>query len=118
LFASPGQREAFVEAIWTFRRVVPLPNVAYAEPIDVFVGTWNLGDAMPASNIDAWLHPREFDLYVVSAQEAGYDLEKGQTGSAEAHFFGLLQSRFYFFVWILFMFFLKKICFCFLQFGS
>lgn len=94
MFASPGQREAFVEAMWTFRRVVPLPNVVYAEPIDVFVGTWNLGDAMPASNIDAWLHPREFDLYVISAQEAGYDLEKGQNGSAEAHFFGLLQTRF------------------------
>jgi hypothetical protein len=57
------------------QQMVPQPAM-YAEPIDVFIGTWNLGDAIPAANIDAWLHPREFDLYVISAQEAGYDLEK------------------------------------------
>ncbi len=47
---------------------------------------------MPAADIGAWLHPHEFDLYVVSAQEAGYDLEKGQSGNAEAHFFALIAS--------------------------
>ncbi len=91
LFASDVQREQFVECVWTFRSPVPNPFL-YAEPIEIFVGTWNLGDAMPALNIDAWLHPHEYDIYCVSAQEAGYDLEKGQSGSAEAHFFALIAS--------------------------
>ena len=90
LFASQLQREQFVECMWQFRKTVPQP-LLYAEPIEIFIGTWNLGDAKPDDAIDAWLHPHVYDIYCVSAQEAGYDLEKGQ-GNAEQHFFSLIQA--------------------------
>lgn len=93
LFKSGREREIFVEAVWTYRQLVPRP-VLYAEPIEIFIGTFNLGDAMPpASNIHLWLQPeKKFDLYVVSAQEGNYEIEKGDAKNAEQHFFSLIES--------------------------
>ena len=95
IFKSGRERERFVEAVWTYRKVVP-EALVYAEPVEVFVGTFNLGDAMP-NNLDLWLQPsKRFDVYVVSAQEANYDLEKGGSGNdaknAEQHFFSLIEG--------------------------
>lgn len=92
VFASPLQREIFVEGIWTLRKAVPQPRL-YSEPIEIYIGTWNLGEAMPPTNVQPWLHPGEYDMYVVTAQEAGYDLDKGQSGNAEQHFFSLIEGN-------------------------
>lgn len=93
VFASGAARETFVEAVWAARRLAPAPHKLWAEPLELFVGTWNLGEACPPPAIGAWLQPGRADVYVISAQEAKYELDEGDKRTAEQHFFALIEAH-------------------------
>jgi Endonuclease/Exonuclease/phosphatase family 2/C2 domain len=43
-----------------------------AEAISLFVGTWNVGNAAPQDDLNDWLKPNEYDVYVIGSQECEY----------------------------------------------
>lgn len=91
VFSSGKVREQFLECLWARRKLVP-PEKLWCEPLEIFIGTWNLGEACPPADIQCWLQPGKFDVYVVSAQEAKYELEEGDKRTPEQHFFQLIES--------------------------
>jgi phosphatidylinositol-3,4,5-trisphosphate 5-phosphatase 1 len=74
-FASALERDRFREAALLLTR----PQQEWAESFDdlrVFVGTWNMGDALPPRDLSAWLVPG-FDIYAISTQEGEYAVSDG-----------------------------------------
>jgi hypothetical protein len=44
--------------------------------VEVFVGTWNMGNAPPQKGLGAWLQPEaNYDLYAISAQEVNSETD-------------------------------------------
>ncbi|GAB5366732.1 hypothetical protein AAMO2058_001168700 [Amorphochlora amoebiformis] len=51
--------------------------------LDVFVGTWNVGNAPPPSDLSAWIPKDKYTLYVIGAQECKYKPREGFTNCEE-----------------------------------
>jgi len=47
-----------------------------AKPIQLFIGTWNVGNRPPPADLSPWLPREGFDLYAIGAQECEYKHRK------------------------------------------
>ena len=67
------------------------------EDIRIWMGSWNMGDAPPPSEIDDWIPKIGFDLYVIGVQECEYkpkgNEDSENTGGCEADWFGRIQNH-------------------------
>jgi hypothetical protein len=58
-------------AAWAVRR-----DRGGGDSVEVFVGTWNMGNAPPQKSLGAWLQPEaNYDLYAISAQEVNSETD-------------------------------------------
>jgi len=62
--------------------------VRFEKVANVFVGTWNVGNAEPSADLTSWLQKKDsanvpFDIYVIGVQECDY---KPKKGACAAHF--------------------------------
>mmetsp|Transcript_1378 Transcript_1378/g.2324 ORF Transcript_1378/g.2324 Transcript_1378/m.2324 type:complete len:619 (+) Transcript_1378:71-1927(+) len=48
-----------------------------AKPLDIFVGTWNVGNAAPPSDLSAWIPKDKYTLYAIGSQECKYKEREG-----------------------------------------
>jgi len=55
----------------------------------LFIGTWNVGDAVPPESLQPWIPRGEYDIYVIGVQECYY---KSKTG-VEEDWFGRLGQH-------------------------
>ncbi|ELR19471.1 inositol polyphosphate phosphatase, putative [Acanthamoeba castellanii str. Neff] len=79
LLPSREQLERFYEAAWAVRR-----DRGGGDSVEVFVGTWNMGNAPPQKCLSPWLQPEaNYDLYAISAQEV----------NSETDLFKLVQAQ-------------------------
>mmetsp|Transcript_19624 Transcript_19624/g.29285 ORF Transcript_19624/g.29285 Transcript_19624/m.29285 type:complete len:524 (+) Transcript_19624:295-1866(+) len=63
------------------------------QTLDVFVGTWNVGNAPPPEDLSAWLPKNKHSLYVVGAQECKYKHREG-FASCEEDWLSSLKKHF------------------------
>lgn len=89
-FASPHEREEFIQACWSLGKFPT--RTLYSQPLECFVGTWNLGNALPPGFLDSWLLPRRFDVYCIAVQAASYDLPSALGLSSEQHFIAAVSA--------------------------
>ena len=77
-----------------FRALVASETEGKVDPfLEVFVGTWNVGNAAPADDLSPWIpKDKRYPLYVIGAQECTYKPRKGFS-SCEKDWFGTLQSH-------------------------
>lgn len=54
-----------------------------AEHIDIFVGTWNVGNAPPPDDLSPWIPKERYILYVIGAQECKYKWREGYENCAD-----------------------------------
>src|SRR6185503_2918807 len=65
-----------------FSNLEPFPaNVRKNDIINVYVATWNLGNARPpsVSDLRSWLPPDQYDVYGVGVQECSYAVDAQST---------------------------------------
>ncbi|KAL0223756.1 hypothetical protein P9112_003146 [Eukaryota sp. TZLM1-RC] len=93
-FSSGFNRQVFQNALHAFRSGKPLESVDEewkVEPIKIFVGTWNLGNAAPPSRLESWLPRSGYHVYAVGVQEAGYTPREGYS-TCEEDWFGVVKA--------------------------
>ncbi|KAL0245945.1 hypothetical protein GEMRC1_007161 [Eukaryota sp. GEM-RC1] len=94
IFKSSLDRQLFQNALHAFRNKKPIDEVDeewQIEPVKVFCGTWNLGNAAPPSRLESWLPRSGYHIYAVGVQEAGYSARQGFS-SCEDDWFGCLSA--------------------------
>lgn len=60
--------------------------------MEIFIGTWNVGEAAPPDNLEDWIPKDRYDVYVIGTQECEYPPKKGNV-NAEADWFDILTSH-------------------------
>ncbi|EGC31877.1 hypothetical protein DICPUDRAFT_156222 [Dictyostelium purpureum] len=81
-FINPERRECFYELIWLLMLNKPLPieeEKASHDRIQIFISTWNMGDAPPPydeETLSTWIPKNKYDLYVIGVQECEYTPRK------------------------------------------
>ena len=66
----------------------PPPPEPPSRTINIVVGTWNLGNKVPDSDLTQWLQPGA-DIYAVCCQEQGYH---GVATTRASHWFNLVEA--------------------------
>ncbi|KAL0211964.1 hypothetical protein RCL1_005590 [Eukaryota sp. TZLM3-RCL] len=93
-FKSPLERQVFQNALHAFRNGKPIESADEKwdiEPIKVFTGTWNLGNAAPPPRLESWLPRSGYHVYAVGVQECGYS-PREPYGNCEEDWFGILGA--------------------------
>jgi hypothetical protein len=68
---SGGSGSGGAPAAWAVRR-----DRGGGDSVEVFVGTWNMGNAPPQKCLSPWLQPEaNYDLYAISAQEVNSETD-------------------------------------------
>ena len=73
-FADRVQRERFLELL-SFGTRCYHAEVDREDPLRIWIGSWNMGDAAPPSDLEElgrWIPLQGYDLYVVGTQECMY----------------------------------------------
>ena len=92
IFFSAEQRERFCEyALIATKKATKKPVIS-SEELDIFIGTWNMGEAAPPENIETWIPKDKHDIYVISTQECEYPPRRG-LNSCETDWFDCLTTH-------------------------
>eukprot|EP00467_Chlorarachnion_reptans_P002101 CAMPEP_0114496092 /NCGR_PEP_ID=MMETSP0109-20121206/5582_1 /TAXON_ID=29199 /ORGANISM="Chlorarachnion reptans, Strain CCCM449" /LENGTH=542 /DNA_ID=CAMNT_0001673335 /DNA_START=405 /DNA_END=2033 /DNA_ORIENTATION=+ len=51
--------------------------------LDVFIGTWNVGNAPPPADLSPWIPKNKYTLYVIGTQECKYKWREGYENCSE-----------------------------------
>eukprot|EP00002_Diphylleia_rotans_P032482 TRINITY_DN682_c0_g2_i1.p1 TRINITY_DN682_c0_g2~~TRINITY_DN682_c0_g2_i1.p1 ORF type:complete len:606 (-),score=83.95 TRINITY_DN682_c0_g2_i1:31-1848(-) len=94
IFLSPEERDRFLRLVLEMQDYKALPDLSYLNHTDVvytpfrfFLGTWNLGEALPPQSIKSWLPEEPCDLYAFGFQESAYDSKQRTTETSEKDWF-------------------------------
>ncbi|EFA80518.1 inositol 5-phosphatase [Heterostelium album PN500] len=110
-FINTERRECFYELLWLARSgATALPDreeQTLFDTINIFVSTWNVGDAQPrADQLHTWIpagnsttgdRKQQIDLYAIGVQECHYDplpkREHSDDDRCEEHWFSMLATH-------------------------
>lgn len=80
-------RERFCEIMWLglcgIKSVANYTSNESTEDVHIFVGSWNMGNAPPPSNLGDWIPPRVYDIYAIGVQECNYTPRSGYSSCEE-----------------------------------
>jgi len=95
LFSSTEQRERFYEAIFVSQHGLNyFPYMSSNVTLNIFVGTWNMGNAAPPAGLDSWLQQKmNYDMYVIGLQESDYPDAKDNNTTVESHLLRFFSSH-------------------------
>lgn len=93
---SMETRERFCEIMWLglcgIKSVANYTSNESTEDVNIFVGTWNMGNAPPPANLGDWIPPGMYDIYAIGVQECNYTPRSGY-GSCEEDWVATLQNH-------------------------
>jgi len=69
------------------------PKDTKDDKLRLFIGSWNVGNAVPPEDLSPWIPKSGFDLYAIGSQECSYDHRKPY-GSCNEDWIGTLTNHF------------------------
>eukprot|EP00027_Filamoeba_sp_ATCC50430_P011623 CAMPEP_0168544018 /NCGR_PEP_ID=MMETSP0413-20121227/2200_1 /TAXON_ID=136452 /ORGANISM="Filamoeba nolandi, Strain NC-AS-23-1" /LENGTH=589 /DNA_ID=CAMNT_0008574019 /DNA_START=61 /DNA_END=1828 /DNA_ORIENTATION=+ len=72
LFPTLESRERFYLMAALMARGGINKPIRMKHPIEIFVGSWNMGEATPPDNLESWIPRERYDVYVINTQESQY----------------------------------------------
>eukprot|EP01103_Thecamoeba_quadrilineata_P015720 TRINITY_DN5053_c0_g2_i1.p1 TRINITY_DN5053_c0_g2~~TRINITY_DN5053_c0_g2_i1.p1 ORF type:complete len:949 (-),score=163.09 TRINITY_DN5053_c0_g2_i1:150-2996(-) len=89
-FDSKLSREKFCE--FAYLLLHKKKTFPFLDTIQVFVGTWNIGETAPPNNLESWVPREKYDVYAIGVQECEYIPRHGYN-TPEADWFGQLKEH-------------------------